>query len=48
MSRTFKKNIIQKEKQTKKNSKKAKIISAYRKYRDVYDELLEYKKVTSY
>jgi len=44
MKKTFKKKNLWKEKENKKNIKKTKIISAYRNYRDVYDDLLEYKK----
>lgn len=48
MSKTFKKKKVLKERQTKKNIKKAKIVSAYQNYNEVYEDLLEYKKVINY
>ncbi len=48
MKKAFKKKIIWKEKETKKNFKKDKSISAYQECRDVYDDLLEYTKVINF
>jgi hypothetical protein len=48
MKKTFKKKTIWKEKETKKNFKRAKRISAYLEYRNVYDDLIEYTKVISF
>ena len=48
MRKIFKKKTIWEKKETRENLKETKNISALRKYKDVYDDLLEYKKVIAF
>lgn len=48
MKKPLKKKTIWKKKEGNKNIKKAKRISDYLEYRDVYDALIDYKKIINF